>query len=610
MAISLSRPRTVDLIAWALLALALLFSVYVRVRLREFPLERDEGEFAYAGQLILHGVPPYKLAYNMKLPGTYVAYAALMAIFGQTTPGIHLGLLAVNLATIVLLYRLMREQFDPFSAGMAAVVFSILSISQSVLGMAAHATHFVAFFGLAGCYMLWRHLQSSRLPQAIASGLLFGTAFTMKQQGVFLMVFGAGFLLLLGLRLPSYPRRKLPLALGLYSLAAVLPYALTCLWLWRAGVWPKFWFWTVQYASKYVQNVPLSLASASLYQNGGYIVEPNWPLMLMALAGIVGVVLLRPDPDRPGVRAFAFGFLAFSFLCVCPGFYFRTHYFIAMLPAVAAFAGVGCQLLWEVAGGRFWNRSKTYSPLPYTAEGQGVNEDVMRSRTASGAGSKNRRTARKPSNTQQPAKAPAFNPLPALAAIVLFAGVCYTLYLQSPFLFVLSPLQACRLTYWGNPFLEAPVVAEYLRKHSTPDQTIAVLGSEPEIFFDAHRNSATGYIYTYGLMEPQPLAGKMQDEMIQEIEAAQPEFIVLTNIGFSWLPQNNERRIFDWVGNNLFGNNSRYRQVGIVDILSPSQTDYRWDDAITDYKVPTNRPEFGIFAKLPHLMIFQKKPRS
>ena len=198
MAISPARPRTVDLLGWALLAAALLFAAYVRVRLREFPLERDEGEFAYAGQLILQGVPPYKLAYNMKLPGTYVAYAALMGVFGQTTAGIHVGLLAVNLATIVLLYRFVRELFGPFSAGMAAVAYSILSVSQALLGMAAHATHFVAFFGLAGTYLLWRHLQSGRWWQAAVSGLLMGTAFLMKQQGVFLMIFGGGMLAFLG----------------------------------------------------------------------------------------------------------------------------------------------------------------------------------------------------------------------------------------------------------------------------------------------------------------------------------------------------------------------------------------------------------------------------
>lgn len=31
----------------------------IRFRLRDFPLERDEGEYAYAGQLILHGIPEH-----------------------------------------------------------------------------------------------------------------------------------------------------------------------------------------------------------------------------------------------------------------------------------------------------------------------------------------------------------------------------------------------------------------------------------------------------------------------------------------------------------------------------------------------------------------------
>jgi hypothetical protein len=48
-------PRTAG---WLLLALVLLFNFAVRWHLRELPLERDEGEYAYAGQLILQGVPP------------------------------------------------------------------------------------------------------------------------------------------------------------------------------------------------------------------------------------------------------------------------------------------------------------------------------------------------------------------------------------------------------------------------------------------------------------------------------------------------------------------------------------------------------------------------
>ena len=94
---------------WIWLGLILLFVVAVRIRLLPVPLERDEGEFAYAGQLILEGIPPYQLAYNVKLPGIYAAYALVMAIFGQTPTGIHLGLLFVNLGAIVLLFFLARR---------------------------------------------------------------------------------------------------------------------------------------------------------------------------------------------------------------------------------------------------------------------------------------------------------------------------------------------------------------------------------------------------------------------------------------------------------------------------------------------------------------------
>src|SRR5271155_5964386 len=70
--------------ALAVVLLAIIFFGLIRYRLRDMPLERDEGEYAYSGQLILQGIPPYKLAYNMKLPGTYAAYAVIMGVLGET----------------------------------------------------------------------------------------------------------------------------------------------------------------------------------------------------------------------------------------------------------------------------------------------------------------------------------------------------------------------------------------------------------------------------------------------------------------------------------------------------------------------------------------------
>src|SRR5712672_555692 len=127
--------------AWLLVALTILLVAAVRVRLRDMPLERDEGEYAYAGQLILQGVPPYKEAYNMKLPGTYAAYAVIMAVFGQTPAGIHVGLALVNAASIVLMFFLGRKLLDDITGIAAAISYGLLSLSPSVLGLAGHATH-------------------------------------------------------------------------------------------------------------------------------------------------------------------------------------------------------------------------------------------------------------------------------------------------------------------------------------------------------------------------------------------------------------------------------------------------------------------------------------
>src|SRR6059036_1130543 len=100
------RWRDGRLWGWSILICILLLTAGVRFRLRDMPLERDEGEYAYTGQLILQGIAPYKLVYNMKFPGTYAAYALIMAIFGQTILGIHLGLLLVNTATSALIFLL------------------------------------------------------------------------------------------------------------------------------------------------------------------------------------------------------------------------------------------------------------------------------------------------------------------------------------------------------------------------------------------------------------------------------------------------------------------------------------------------------------------------
>src|SRR5207302_9837747 len=181
--------------AWVLLAIIVFgVTVAIRIRLLGMPLERDEGEYAYAGQLMLQGIPPYKLAYNMKFPGTYAAYAGIMSVFGQTTIGIRLGLLVVNAVTIVLIFFLGRRLMNSTGGIAAAASYSVLSVSPSVLGFAGHATHFVLLPVLAGALLLFDQSVRQVFGRLFASGLLFGIGLLMKQPAVFFILFGAIYL--------------------------------------------------------------------------------------------------------------------------------------------------------------------------------------------------------------------------------------------------------------------------------------------------------------------------------------------------------------------------------------------------------------------------------
>ncbi|PYJ44275.1 MAG: hypothetical protein DME80_06790 [Verrucomicrobia bacterium] len=343
---------------WICLGLILLFVVIVRVRLLPVPLERDEGEYAYAGQLILDGIPPYQLVYNVKLPGIYAAYASLMAIFGQTTFGIHLGLLFINLGAVILIFFLARRLFDAYAAVIASATYALMSTSPAVMGSAAHATHFVILAALGGFLVLLRGLESRRALTLFWSGLLFGIAVLMKQHGVFLGVFAFGVLLYNewsskiaansagssagSLQYPGTYAKKSLLPglrrLAVFSFGTVVPYALTCLILWRAGVFDKFWQWTVVYASGH--SLRYSFQSLASYFQSIVGDDFFWGL------GAVGFFFLCADRAvSRWTKGFVAGLLVSSFVAVSPGFYFFPHYFVLMLPAVSLLVGAGCTLV-------------------------------------------------------------------------------------------------------------------------------------------------------------------------------------------------------------------------------------------------------------------------
>jgi 4-amino-4-deoxy-L-arabinose transferase-like glycosyltransferase len=153
----------------------------IRLRLLDVPLDRDEGEYAYFGQLLLAGVPPYALAYNLKLPGIYGAYALILAAFGQTPAAIRTGLILTTSATTVATYLLGARLGGSVVGVAAAAVFAALSLNPKMLGIAAYAEHFALLPVVAGALVLWRGCRERRPILLLACGILFGLGLLIRQ---------------------------------------------------------------------------------------------------------------------------------------------------------------------------------------------------------------------------------------------------------------------------------------------------------------------------------------------------------------------------------------------------------------------------------------------
>ena len=263
--------------------LLVLLAVGARLRLLAMPLERDEGEFAYMGQLMLQGIPPYQLAFNIKMPGIYAAYALIMALFGQNASGIHLGFLFINLGNLALLYFLARRLLDEAGILICCSTFILLSSSSAVLGLEGHATNLVILCALGGLLLLLRAREQKGVGLFYLSGLLLGLSFLCKQPGLFFAFFAYALLAADGWKQGLAQWRLIFRNVLLFSAGWITPLAASCLILWRAGTFARFWFWTVTYARVHAGMLPLAFVRHRLVEIFTYGFDP-W-LFFIGLAG-------------------------------------------------------------------------------------------------------------------------------------------------------------------------------------------------------------------------------------------------------------------------------------------------------------------------------------
>ncbi|MFT3782923.1 MAG: glycosyltransferase family 39 protein [Nibricoccus sp.] len=506
----------------AVLTLALVITV--RIRLASTPLERDEGEYAYIGQLILQGIPPYREAANMKFPGTYVGYAVIEAVFGQTTSGIHYGLLVLNIATAYLIYLFGKRIFsDETIAIAAAIIYATSSLSFSFLGPMAHATHFVVFWGILGLVVLGSALKRKSTPLLIVAGVFSGFAYLSKQSGFYFFLFGIVYALLEHCAWRS-PRKFLRTALY-FTIGAFAPFALTVVVLRSLGCLDTFVFWTFQYASHYSSTI--SQAGSTIGRNirSLYLDGYGWIFVAPAL-----LLFLFPRAKQlaQSYRLPLIGsFLAFSLAGVCLGLICRAHYWIQLLPATALAAAAFFHKLSALVCNRFQTHIHQRATL---------------------------------------------------LICICFCAIMVSG--EAKQFFKMSSEEIIQEIYHGNPFNETVKVADYIERHSQKNDKIFVFGSDPEIYFYSKRRSVTNFIYLYPLLENQPYATLMQRTLILDLEANNPRYFVEVHLNELQPDAEQLHPLYLWKSHFL---STYYRPVFMVDRYSGNNYMIRYD-AVLKYK--------------------------
>jgi 4-amino-4-deoxy-L-arabinose transferase-like glycosyltransferase len=519
------RPLVIRLALAAIVA----FVVAVRLQFLSIPFERDEGDYFYLAQRLLDGGTPYVSFYEQKLPGLFYAYALILLCFGHTVEGAHLGFIVVNVVTVVLVYFVGRTLLDGFAGVIAAATFALLSLGPQVSGFTTQSEHLIALLATAGTLVLLRSADARRWWHFLLAGALLGASFLVKPNAVFFIVFGVAVLLGRGLVRDAAPWPALLRDAGIYlagvaavCVAAVLPVV-------AQGATREMWYWTYEFPRDYVSQVSLSVGLRWFGQALGRVTDGYLFFWLAALSGLI-LLWSAPVPLRSKlVIALLAGF---SFLAIVPGLRFFGHYWLQLLPATAlatgaAFHGARAML------------SRRLAPSRATV----------------------------------------------LLAVLFVGAAASSVWAKRAYHVRPDHTRVLRDVYRMNPFPEAKVVGQFLREHTGEQDQIVVLGSEPQIYFYADRRAPTRHHYlTFltGDKQKLPRSTEFQQEFVRDVSVAKPRYMVFVKDRISWIAHPNaDRSILGWFDRFAA---EHYQLVGLVDIIGPDETRYRWYGDVAGYQ--------------------------
>lgn len=501
------------------LAIVVCLIAYIRSNFLNVPFERDEGSYSYCGRIILNGAVPFKDIGSQRLPGVFYCYAAIVAIFGYTLKSMHLAFIMINIISTLVIYLIGRKLLNNVAAISAALCWALMSMNKGISGFTIQSEHLVAMFALFGIWFLLKYFDKKSMLMIALSGLFFSLAFEVKQTSFFLGFFAG--IILVGKQYFEKERniKTLVISAIVFVLCVILPVAIDLLIVWKRGGWEDFNYWFFDIRKEY--------SSVISFDQGIEYLKMTWPGMykeykFIWIISFIGPFLLLFTSVKPWIKILVLGFNAFGFFTVMPGNHYYGHYFLQWVPTLCISAGAFFFALEEIIRSKF--------------------------------------------NLQK------FSKYAALG-ILVFASFS-NLNALKKYYFNTNSTQLLRQVYGLNPFPESKVIADKLNTMLKPEDKIAVFGTEIQMYFYTNRISPSRFAGSGALLEfPIKKAEDWQKEFMNDVEKANPRFLVFYSHAISWLahPKVNNL-IFPWF--DKFSA-EKYNLIGYADMYD-NTTNYVW----------------------------------
>jgi hypothetical protein len=535
---SLRAERSIEIAAWVVV-------IFACSQILMFPFGRDQGVYATIADRILAGGMPYRDAWDIHLPGIYLAFAFSERLFGHRMVAPRI-LEVVGLLSLYLPLRIIgRDLYHSREAGIFGWALAALAYAQAEYWYSGQAESFGA---LITVWALALAVDSAprfgRVAAWIAMGFLFGICFVFKPQ-----------LALTALPCAAYAgwtewRRSAGFACALApavigGVAALVPIAICAAWLWSRGAWSATYYTYVQYAPGYLALRFATPAAISVLTVGVFILRTP----AIVVAGLVAALFLQHrDGLRTPAALLVTSAIALQLVGVAvAGKLYPYHYFAAFILA-AIVAGDGFAKLRE----RFAHRRLADALVPTALavlSAAVISAPVSYLRPSAKSGQFWRRSAMR---------------------------TCWTLGIGAKI--PKQQLDAALYNFYATNLGDYEEAAAIIDSKTGPGDSIFVWGAESVIYWLANRRPASHFVHDFPPRANWDQADS-RDALMRELEAAHPAVIVVEAGDFA--P--------GIVGNNMDSEQSLQTFPRLKDYLARDFTAVAQVDKLTIWRRTTNR---------------------